>query len=177
MKKLLARILRFLLKKVEKSIHRKYKIDEEELKGRECCIQVPEIKELTEEQKKIVNIYVYHESIFSVNIKNIPSRLIQDYCFVDNDKIKLEIILGGENDLDVYEELEKKKCSNIFEENMEKENMEIEIFSHIGFNKKIILKNIKVMKVNAFEHGNSKSKEVYKANVLIKYDSKYIERF
>ena len=189
MKKLLIKILRALLRKLVKPTHHVYKMADKELQrvnlenyvlglhrtiaDVECChTQRPEIKELSAEEIKAPSLYIYNESFFSVNIKNIPSKLIQNYCFTDKG-LELNIILGGENGFDVYDEL-NKKCSKDLEL---PENMEIEIYSHSGCNRRIVLKDIKISKFTAFNYGSTDSKNICKAHVTIQYDSKEIETF
>jgi len=194
MKKLLVRFLKFLLRKLSKKTHHEFKMSEKKLKWfdeerymeeiRRTCERIsnygekmPWIKEVSEEDKKIADVYVYHEANFSVNMKNVPSMLIQGYSFVGKSLVELEVILGGEGELDVFDEIMKKKHLYYAGENTDEENVEISIYSKDGFNRKITLEDIKVISVDAFQCGCNKSNDLCKAIVSIEYGFKNIEKF
>jgi hypothetical protein len=182
------KFLKFLLRKLSKRTNHEYRISEKQLKQineitelerrqREAAYRREETKELSKEDKEIPNLYVYHESNFSVNIKNIPPMMVQSYHFFDKDKVEFEIILGGECEFDVYNEIKKKRFMHNFDEEKENENVEIELYSISGHNVRIKLGNVKVLTVDAFLKGGYKSEELCKAFILMSYESKHIEKF
>jgi len=190
MKKLLIKILRALLRKLVKPTHYEYKMADKELQrvnlenyvldlhrrnreDVECChAQRPEIKEQPVEEIKTSYLYIYNESLFSIGMKNIPPKLIQSYWLYDNE-IELEIILGGEDGFDVYDELDKKIQKGI----ELKENIVIEIYSNPEHSKRITLKNIKISEFKAFNHCSTDSKDICKANITAQFSSKDVENF
>lgn len=189
MKKLLVKFLKFLLRKLTKPTHYEFKMSEEQLRINSEMYEIerrqyelamrkhkPEAVSLSE-SIKLFNPYVYQENMFSVNIKNIPTQLIQNYYFLDNDSIQLEIVLGGEDELDVYEELVSKRQKAMEIEDFEGETIEIELYSQSDKNRKIILDNACVLGLEAFQNGDYKSKELCKATVLMTYEEKRIEKF
>jgi len=181
------------MKKLSKKTHVEYKMSEKQLKeielqnylnqAKQSAVYYREELEYQQENKKPIefgeqvgNIYIYHESSFSVKMKDIPPRLIQAYYFLREDKVELEIILGGGDESDVYEVLKSKNHFHIINENSEKENIEILLYSNGGINRKIILEDIKVVEIEAFQFGSYESNELCKAKVVVKYESKKIEK-
>lgn len=188
MKKLLVKFLKFLLRKLTKPTHHEYKISDEQLRKNNEMFELerrqyelamrkykPEEVSLPE-YVNLFNSYFFKENMFSINMKNIPSHLIQNYYFLDNDSIQFEIILGGEGELDVYEELVSKRQKAMEIEDFEGETIEIELYSQSDKNRKIILDNACVLGLEAFQNGDYKSKELCKATVLMTYEEKRIER-
>lgn len=189
MKKLLVKFLKFLLRKLTKPIHHEYKISEKQLKENYEMLEIERrqyelamrkhkpVEVSLSESTKLFNPYVFREDLFLVNIKNIPSQLIQNYYFLDNDSIQFEIILGGEDEFDVYEELINKRQQAMEIEDFEGETVEIELYSQNSKNRKIVLDNACVLGIEAFQSGDYKSKELCKATVLMTYEKKRIEKF
>jgi len=189
MKKLLVKFLKFLLKKLTRPTHYEFKMSEEQLRINSEMYEIerrqhelamrkhkPKAVSLSE-SIKLFNPYVYQENMFSVNIKNIPSQMIQNYYFLDNDSIQFEIILGGENEFDVYEELTKKAQQTREGEDFIGETIEIELYTQNDKNMKIVLDNVCVLSIGAFESGSYKSNELCKATVLMTYEEKRIMKF
>ena len=190
MKKLLIKILKALLRKLVKPTHYQYKMADKELQrvnlenyvlglhrrtiaDVECCHdQKPETKEQPVEEIKAPSLYIYNESLFSIGMKNIPPKLIQSYWLYDK-SIELQIILGGEDGFDVYDELNKKIQKGIELE----EDIVIEIYSYPKHNRRITLKNIKISELKAFNYCSTDSKNICKSHVTIQFNSKDVELF
>jgi len=194
MKKLLIKILKYFLRKLQKPIHYEYKMSEKELKRINLQKYISDFEECRKgyETINVINpnpveigaqlpeIYVYHKSNFSVNMKNIPSRLIQDYYLIGNDEAQFEIILGGEivlnESMDIYDELLSKSFATAINDKVG-ETIEIEIFSNHGYSRKIILENARVTKIDAFNYGGQTEEDLHRATVIVKYETKKIEKF
>lgn len=196
MKKKLIKVLVYFLRKLQKPVHREYKMSKKELNRILVQNHVQNLEELRRKCEYIVGeapnpkpveigevfpeIYVYHNSNFSVNMKNIPSRFIQDYYLAGNDELQLEVLLGGEIEMnevkDVYDELKAKSYSAAVNDK-EGETIEIEIFSTQGYSRRITLTNARVVGVDAFSYGNQIEGGLHKASVTIKYETKKVEKF
>jgi len=193
MKKLLIKILVYFLKKLQKPIHREYKMSDKELKRIREQSYVEELEryrlahELISANPKSVEIgtqsneaYFYLKTNFSVNMKNIPPRFIQDYYLAGDDELQLEILLGGEIEMnevkDVYDELKVKNYTAAVNDK-EGETIEINIFSTQGYSRKITLTNARVVNVDAFSYSNQTERGLHKASVIIKYETKKVEKF
>lgn len=183
MKKQIVKFLKFLLKKLTTPTHYEYKMSAKELERVNIESYVNQLhsykKDVSEEKIEDTpdRLYVYQESNFSVKMKNIPERLIQSYNFVNKNQVEFEIILGVEGDIDVYKEIEVKSFNSMLDDEKNKENVEIEIYSKEGCHRKIVLENIKVVKYKAFEHGSYDSNKLSKAVVNIKYETKKVSKF
>jgi len=188
MKKLLVKFLKFLIKKLVKPTHYEYKMSEktmqeiDDARFKEVVINsyknppVAENSQKSEPVGKEVEelLYFFCEANFSVEMDNIPKKMIQSYYFRDKETVEFEIYLGGDDKFDVYEELEKKKFRNNTNPDG-KENVEIQLFSG-GNNKKIVLENVKIISLETFFSGNYNSNNICKAFVLMRFENKKIEK-
>ena len=195
MKKLLIKILVYFLRKLQKPIHREYKISDAEFKRIKHISFVEELEMCRLAHEQIVvnpiltpveigtqlnEAYFYSNSNFSVNIKNIPSRFVQEYYFRGSDELKLQILLGGEIEMnevkDVYDELKAKSYAAAINDK-EGETIEIEFFSTPGQSRRITLTNARIVNIDAFNYSRQTEDGLQTATVKIKYETKKIEKF
>ena len=175
MKKTIVKFLKFLLRKLTKPTHYEYNMSEYEKLRMSRESYVAELLENRESVNihgekipDINEIYVYLEHMFSVDMKNVPARMIEGFDFIDEDKVKFDILIGEENGVDV--------CDEIMKMAEEPEAITIELISTSGQKRKVILENVKVLQFDVFMHGNSSSENLSKAVVWIEFGVKRIEK-